>query len=147
MEQKVISLDKDKIRLSSHSIRLGKDQEDLKGKIEKEYLSSGFMPPNIEDLLKKFSIDEKRFMEMALLLTEEKRLVKTKEKIFFHALNLSKAEERLKEFLEKNREITAAQFRDLLNISRKHAIPLLEYFDTKRLTLRVGDKRVLRGKS
>lgn len=145
--EKVIVLDKDQIRLSSHKVALGKEQEELKEKIEKEYFSAGFMPPNTEDLLKKFSINEKRFMELASLLSKEERLVKVKDKIFFHKESLLKAEKSLTDFLLKNKEITAAEFRDLLNISRKFAIPLLEYFDAKKVTLRVGDKRVLRGQS
>lgn len=146
ISQNLIVLEKDKIRLSSFNRRLEKDQEELKKKIEKEYLSSGFKPPNPQDLFNKFSIDDKRFLELASLLLEEGQLIKIKEKIFFHKENLSGAEDLLKDFLKKNREITAARFRDLLGISRKHAIPLLEYFDTKKLTLRIGDKRVLRSK-
>ncbi|HUU51058.1 MAG TPA: selenocysteine-specific translation elongation factor [Nitrospinota bacterium] len=146
MSQNLIVLEKDKIRLSSFSRRLEKDQEELKKKIEKEYLLSGFKPPNPQDLFNKFSIDNKRFLELVSLLLEEGHLIKIKEQIFFHKENLSKAEDLLKDFLKKNKEITAAQFRDLLGISRKHAIPLLEYFDAKKLTLRVGDKRVFRSK-
>jgi selenocysteine-specific elongation factor len=147
LSQKLIVVEKDQIRLSSHRVQLGKEQEELKEKIEKEYLAAGFMTPNPEDLYKKFSLNDKRFMELTSLLLKEGRLVRIKEKIFFHSDNLSKIEQALRDFLEKNREITAAQFRDILNISRKYAIPLLEYFDAKRVTLRVGDKRVLRGKS
>jgi selenocysteine-specific elongation factor len=50
----------------------------------------------------------------------------------------------LRTYLEEKGEITAGEFRDLLHISRKYAIPLLEHFDNQRLTVRLGDKRVLR---
>jgi selenocysteine-specific elongation factor len=49
------------------------------------------------------------------------------------------------EFLRLHREITPIEFKDLLAISRKYAIPLLEYFDSQRVTIRIGDKRILRG--
>jgi selenocysteine-specific elongation factor len=61
----------------------------------------------------------------------------------FHADNLKRAEELLRDYLSKQKDIAASQFRDLLNISRKHAIPLLEHFDNCGVTMRVGDKRVL----
>ena len=51
----------------------------------------------------------------------------------------------LKKYLEENKEITMAEFRDLARTSRKFAVPLMEYFDSQKLTQRVGDKRVLRG--
>ena len=51
----------------------------------------------------------------------------------------------LKKFLAKNKEITMAEFRDLARTSRKFAVPIMEYFDSQKLTQRVGDKRVLRG--
>ena len=60
---------------------------------------------------------------------------------------MPEAESLLRERLSRGGEITAAEFRDVLGITRKHAIPLLEYFDTARVTLRVGDKRVLRSEA
>ncbi|HTG00837.1 MAG TPA: SelB C-terminal domain-containing protein, partial [Nitrospirota bacterium] len=51
----------------------------------------------------------------------------------------------LKQFLDAKKEITMAEFRDLAKTSRKFAVPIMEYFDSQKLTQRVGDKRVLRG--
>jgi selenocysteine-specific elongation factor len=53
----------------------------------------------------------------------------------------------LVKYLRGHREITPLEFKDLLGVSRKYAIPLLEYFDSQKITIRVGDKRVLRGAS
>jgi 2',3'-cyclic-nucleotide 2'-phosphodiesterase (5'-nucleotidase family) len=57
---------------------------------------------------------------------------------------LNDIEQQLRSHLEQQGELTAGEFRDLLQISRKYAIPLLEYFDNQRITVRMGDKRVLR---
>jgi selenocysteine-specific elongation factor len=57
---------------------------------------------------------------------------------------LNHIEQQLRAYLEQQGELTAGEFRDLLQISRKYAIPLLEYFDNQRITVRMGDKRVLR---
>jgi len=48
-------------------------------------------------------------------------------------------------FLQQKKEIIVAEFRDLAKTSRKFAVPILEYFDSQKLTQRIGDKRVLRG--
>ena len=64
--------------------------------------------------------------------------------VFYHREPLGQIEQRLRAHLEIHREISAGEFRDMLEISRKYAIPLLEHFDSQRITLRTGDKRVLR---
>ena len=78
------------------------------------------------------------------VLVDQDRLVRLKGDVFYHKDALEQIEQRLRAHLEAHREITAGEFRDLLQISRKYAIPLLEHFDGQRITLRTGDKRVLR---
>jgi len=84
--------------------------------------------------------------EQALLqvLLDERRLVRVKEGLYFHAEPLREAEARVAAFLREKKEITPQAMKDLLGVSRKYAIPLLEYLDAQRLTVRVGDRRVLR---
>ena len=59
---------------------------------------------------------------------------------------LEEAQARLVAYLKEHGEVAPAQFRDLLGVTRKVAIPLLEHFDAQRLTLRVGDNRILRSR-
>jgi selenocysteine-specific elongation factor len=68
-----------------------------------------------------------------------------KESLFFHAAALDAIQEKLVALLHERKEIGPGDIKDLLGISRKYAIPLLEYFDTRRVTTRVGERRVLRG--
>ncbi len=70
--------------------------------------------------------------------------MRLKGEIFYHRDVFEDIERQLRSYLEHKGEITAGEFRDLLQISRKYAIPLLEHFDNQRLTMRIGDKRVLR---
>ncbi len=81
---------------------------------------------------------------MAQLLVEGRRLVRIREGLYFHAEPLQEAVGRVVAFLREHRAITPQEIKDLLGISRKYAIPLLEWLDAQRLTIRVGDKRVLR---
>jgi len=53
--------------------------------------------------------------------------------------------QRLVGFLKERRSITTQEFMDLVGATRKHVIPLAEYFDREKVTLRVGEKRTLRG--
>jgi selenocysteine-specific elongation factor len=70
--------------------------------------------------------------------------VKVKEDLYFHQEAINGLKAMLVDFLKKNKEITVLQFKDLTQVSRKFTIPLLEYFDTARTTVRVGDARRLR---
>jgi selenocysteine-specific elongation factor len=72
------------------------------------------------------------------------KLVKVKEDLYFHADTMAGLKADLVQFLKKNGEISVLQFKDLTNTSRKFTIPLLEYFDTNRVTVRVGEARRLR---
>jgi selenocysteine-specific elongation factor len=64
--------------------------------------------------------------------------------LYFDAKEVDALKEKLVSFLERRGEISVTEFKDLAGLTRKHLIPLLEYFDMSKVTLRVGDKRVLR---
>jgi len=79
-----------------------------------------------------------------MLLVEEGLLIKTKEDLYFHSGAVNDLKNRLVDFLKSNGEITTAQFKEMTGASRKYVIPLIEYFDSKNVTIRVGDIRKLR---
>ena len=81
---------------------------------------------------------------MLLLLVEEGQIVKTKEDLYFHVKAVNNLKNRLVDFLKSRGEITTPQFKEMTGASRKYVIPLIEYFDSKNVTLRVGDSRKLR---
>jgi selenocysteine-specific elongation factor len=78
---------------------------------------------------------------------EEGVMIKAKEDLYFHTEAVEKLKAQLIQFLRAHHEITTAQFKELTKVSRKYAIPLIEYFDNSKVTIRVGEKRLLRGKS
>ena len=77
-------------------------------------------------------------------LVEEGQIVKTKDDLYFHAKAVDDLKKRMIEFLKSRGEMTTPQFKQLTGVSRKFVIPLIEYFDAKNVTLRVGDSRKLR---
>jgi len=140
-------VEKDLVRLSTHKVKLQEEQTEFKRRLEEEFRSSGFQPPSPHEAFSRLSIPEQDGKEMLQLLINEGAVTRIKDKVIYHSNNLSKAEEMLAAFLKEKGEITAAQFRDLLDISRKYAIPLLEHFDSKKVTFRKGDVRVLRSRN
>jgi selenocysteine-specific elongation factor len=91
-------------------------------------------------------VDPKVARDVLQMLIEEKRIVKTKDDLYFDAKAIADIEAELVAFLNNSGEITTPQFKEMTGISRKYIIPLIEYFDTINLTIRVGDTRQLRKK-
>jgi selenocysteine-specific elongation factor len=77
-------------------------------------------------------------------MVQEGMLVKVNEDMYFHSLPFTRLKNDYRDFLARNETATPAGFRDLTGLSRKYTIPLMEYFDRTRMTIRVGDHRILR---
>ena len=69
--------------------------------------------------------------------------MKISEDLVFHRDSLEDLRKRLLSEKAKSPKIDVARFKDLAGVSRKYAIPLLEYLDRERVTQRVGDERVI----
>ncbi|MCD4804444.1 MAG: selenocysteine-specific translation elongation factor [Desulfobacterales bacterium] len=132
------------VRLSSHTVSLGGDQAEVKEKILTTYLKSGLCPPYFKDLSKTLDIDAKRAKDVLMLLIEEGLIIKTKEELYFHVEVVNNLKKKLVDFLLKHGEITTPQFKEMTGTTRKYLIPLIEYFDSKNVTIRIGDIRRLR---
>lgn len=142
-DQKIVQ-EEDTVRLVDHSVSLGADQADVKAKIMDVYRESGLQPPYFRELSKTFNIDASQAKDVLQLLADEGRIVKAKEDLFFNAETINDLKDRLVAFLDANGEMTTPQFKEMTGVSRKYLIPLLEYFDSKQVTIRIGDIRKLR---
>jgi selenocysteine-specific elongation factor len=140
----VLVVDKDKVRGAGHAVRLTPAQQAASDRIEAEFRQAGVAPPTLEEAFAKAGLAGSAAQAMAQLLVESRRLVRIREGLYFHAEPLQAAVDRVLAFLREHQAITPQEIKDLLGISRKYAIPLLEWLDAQRLTQRVGDKRVLR---
>jgi selenocysteine-specific elongation factor len=140
-----IVLEKDKVRLKSHSIKLKEKQLKYKEKILEQYKKAGLAPPLIKELLQHFPEGkEDEIINLINVLLQENKLLKVKENLFFFSQSVEELKQNLIFFLKENKEINMGQFKNLTGLSRKFAVPLLEYFDLVKITMRLGEKRVLR---
>ena len=140
-----LDVSRDKVKLASHAVTLSPERQALVDALEHTFQAAAFQPPSVEEALKAVATalpaDARALLQV---LVDQDRLVRLKGDVFYHKDALDQIEQRLRAHLAAHREITAGEFRDLLHISRKYAIPLLEHFDNQRITLRTGDKRILR---
>ena len=132
------------VHLKDHKVLLGRDQADIRDKIIDSYQKSGLQPPYFRELSKSLKVDASRAKDVLLHLVEEGHMIKTKDDLYFHADAVADLKNRLVAFLATHGEITTPQFKEMTGASRKYVIPLIEYFDSKNVTLRVGDVRKLR---
>jgi selenocysteine-specific elongation factor len=137
--------ERDKVRLATHEVRLSPEQQRIVDQIEAAFLEARAAPPSPEEALARVGVTGDEEHELFGVLVEGKKLLRVKESLFFHAEALAAIEEKVVAFLREKKEIGPGDIKDLLGISRKYAIPLLEYLDGRRVTARQGERRVLRG--
>ncbi|RDV83439.1 selenocysteine-specific translation elongation factor [Ammonifex thiophilus] len=138
----VLSLTAQAVSLPGLAGPSAEDQERI-ASLEEVYRRGGLQPPALREAASLVGIEEKEAEEYLGYLLRAGRLVKVAEGILFHREVLAAAEAQVVAALKERGEITVAEVRDLLSTSRKYVVPLLEYLDGKRVTRRIGDKRVL----
>ncbi|MGB7574401.1 MAG: selenocysteine-specific translation elongation factor [Thermodesulfobacteriota bacterium] len=146
IQSKDVVLEKDKLRLPVHQISSA-DEKGLVKRVEASVLKGGLQPPSPKELSEEWSEREEEVRAIFEHLTHEGVLVKIKGEIYVHRVSFENLKEELVAYLKSHQEITTPQFKEMTRASRKYAIPLIEYFDQSKLTLRIGEKRVLRGSS
>jgi selenocysteine-specific elongation factor len=146
IQSKEVVLEKDKLRLPDHQISSA-DEKGLVKRVEATILKGGLQPASPKELSEEWSERENEVRAIFEHLVHEGVLVRIKSEIYFHRVPFEKLKEELVAYLKSHQEITTPQFKEMTKASRKYVIPLIEYFDQIKLTLRLGDKRVLRGTS
>ena len=141
-----IVVEQENIRRADHSVNLKGKLEDLRENIAGIYLESKLTPPSTKEIMEKFSDRKTETVNVLNVMFNEGILIKINEDMYYHKQFIDTLRKDYREFLLKNKESTPAIFRDMTGLSRKYIIPLMEYFDKTKLTIRVGDHRILREK-
>lgn len=145
---KVVS-EKDIVRLSEHSVGLSEQDLALSKRIEEIYLAAGVEAPSLDEAMTKANVSatqRAQARKLLQLLLDEKKLVRIQGEMFMHAQVVQGLKTKLHAYAsqhEPDRLIDVAAFKDLAGVSRKYAIPLLEYLDREQVTRRAGDKRLI----
>ncbi len=132
----------DLVRLAGREVALSPEESRAKEQIERAFETAGLATPSAEEVLAKVVIEKPRGRKILQILLREKALVKVSEDLIVHPGAIA----RLRDLLQKHRRehggrLTIIAFKELTGVTRKYAIPLLEYLDRERVTRRVGDER------
>jgi selenocysteine-specific elongation factor len=141
LSDKQIEVAGDLVRLPGHGAQLKDDEAESKNKIEQAFQSAGLKVPALPDVLAGLRVDRARAQKIVTLLLREKSLIKISEDLLFHRSALEELRRILATQKQKAPRMDVAKFKELTGVSRKYAIPLLEYLDRERVTRRVGDMR------
>jgi selenocysteine-specific elongation factor len=143
-EKELIVQEMEWVRLLSHKVNLTKDEEVIRQKIEKTYRESGLQTPFFRDLADKLPGTPRQHQDVLEWMFSQGILVKVSQDLYFHADTIGGLQQKLIAFIRENGEISTPQFKEMTQTTRKYTIPLLEYFDTQKVTIRIGDARRLR---
>lgn len=115
-----------------------------KQQIEQAFAKAGLAVPSVKEVLTQLAIENSRAEKILQILLREKVLVRVSPELIFHRNALALLPALLQNYKKsKGERIGVPTFKDLAGVSRKYAIPLLEYLDRQRLTRRIGDERVI----
>ncbi|MBW2560735.1 MAG: selenocysteine-specific translation elongation factor [Deltaproteobacteria bacterium] len=146
-DDKKIVVAKENVRIEGHAVNLKEDEAQLREEITGIYQNAGLTPPLTKELMEKFSGNRKAATDILNVMLSENVLVKLNEDMSFHREALDRLKEDYRALLIKDGKATPATFKELTGLSRKFIIPLMEYFDKTKLTIRVEDHRMLRERS
>ena len=142
-EAKKILIQNDLVSLSGRTVVLKGVESAAKAQIEEAFLRAGWRVPALEEVLASVTVPPDQARKLVNLLAKEKRLVKISENLLYHAESIARLKELLTDYKKQSAQIDVGKFKDLTDISRKYAIPLLEFLDRERVTRRIGDHRVI----
>jgi selenocysteine-specific elongation factor len=145
VQKKKLEADGPRLRMPGFRPAGGKVNDEVKNRIVEAIEKGGAQPPLREELPALFGISDRDAKDLFKLLAEEGRTVRINDSLHVSREVVETIRAELKKYLEEKKEITMAEFRDIAKTSRKFAVPIMEYFDSQKLTQRVGDKRMLRG--
>ncbi len=145
VENGVLSCQEGVVALASFQVQFSSGQQKLMEQIEEIFRQGGYAVPTPDEVAAKFP-KEKGFKQVLESMINDGKLVKTADQIIFHKENYDNALKQASQYIKEHGQITLGELRDLLGSSRKYTVALLEYWDRKNITKKVGDARVLYSK-
>jgi len=141
VREKKVEVVGDVVRLAGHGVVMKEEEAESKDEIERAFASAGLKVPALREVMAALKIDKTRAQKIVTLLLRDKVLIKVSDDLVFHRSALTQLRGQISALKTKSATIDVAKFKELTGVSRKYAIPLLEYLDRERVTRRAGDAR------
>lgn len=141
LRNKKVEVTGDLVRLAGRGVVMKEEEAESKKKIEDAFATAGLKVPALHEVLAGLKVDKVRAQKIVTLLLRDRVLVKVSEGLVFHRTALEGLRRQMAAQKAKSSKIDVGGFKEMTGVSRKYAIPLLEYLDRERVTKRVGDAR------
>ncbi len=142
-QQRRIALQDETVSLHGRAVQLSDDSLRLKERIEAVFRQSGYQPPALGEVIASLKSSPEETRKVLFWMIREKILVKVSEELTYHREALDEIKSRIRSGFAPGSRFGVAEFKQLFNLTRKHAIPLLEYLDRERFTRRQGNDRII----
>jgi len=133
----------EQVHMPGHRVAMRDEEAVSKQRIKDAFADAGIRTPSLKDVLASLAIDRARAEKLVTLLLRDKVLVKLNDELVFHRDALAALKQQVREMKASSERMDVARFKDAFGLSRKYAIPLLEYLDRERVTRRVDDDRII----
>ena len=133
----------EQVHLPGRGVVMKDEEAESKKIIEQAFRSAGLKVPLLKDVLAGVKVDKVRAQKIMTLLLRDRVLIKLSDDLVFHQSVLADLRRKVVALKSTTPKIDVARFKEMTGVSRKYAIPLLEYLDRERVTRRVGDERVI----
>ncbi len=143
VREKKLEVGGEQVRLVGRSVVMKDEEAEAKQIIEQAFSSAGLKVPLLKDVLAGVKVDKVRAQKIVTLLLRDKVLVKISEDLVFHHTALEQLKRDVAAYKAKSPKIDVGRFKEMIGLTRKYAVPLLEWLDRERVTRRVGDERVI----
>jgi selenocysteine-specific elongation factor len=142
-EERKLEVTGEVVHLQGRGVVMKDEEAESKKIIEQAFASAGLKVPSLKEVLAGLKVDKTRAQKIVTLLLRDKVLTKISEELVFHQSALADLRQKVAALKTTTPKIDVARFKDMTGVTRKYAIPLLEYLDRERVTRRVGDERVI----
>jgi selenocysteine-specific elongation factor len=143
VQAKRLAVTAEHVHLPDHRVAMVDDEANAKTQIEQAFAVAGITVPALKDVLAGQKIDQTRAQKIVTLLLREKVLVKVSDNLVFHHKTLELLKQQVAELKSQSPKMDVPRFKEIFGVSRKYAIPLLEYLDREHVTRRTGDERII----
>ncbi|MFQ6676071.1 MAG: SelB C-terminal domain-containing protein, partial [Fidelibacterota bacterium] len=130
------------VRLEGFRPRFSPKDTALARRVETIVKEAAFTPPTLKEMAAKLDLDESRILDIMHVLKREGHVVDVGRDLWFHADLMAALERDIRNFFRRKGSLAVPEFKSMTRTTRKHAIPLLEYLDRKKVTRRRGDERI-----
>jgi selenocysteine-specific elongation factor len=143
VKERKVSLHEDTVSLYGREIQLNAQGQHLRQLIEEVFQRAGYQPPPVSELPGAVAANAEEVRKIYFWMVKEKILVKVSDDLAYHRETLEEIKNKIHATYARGSTFGVAEFKDMFDLTRKHAIPLLEFLDRERFTRRQGNERIL----